>query len=249
MLHIDVVTIFPDLVRAALPFGILRRALERELVQVAAHDLRNWGVGAHRQVDDTPFGGGGGMVLMPGPLFEAVEAIEAGPPEGRRHRVLLSPRGRRCTQADFLRLAEHEQLLLICGRYEGVDERVREHLVDEEVSIGDYVLSGGELPALVLIEGMARLLPGALGDPQGAARDSFSGEGLDWPDWTRPATFRGLNAPEVLLSGDHERIAKWRKEKSLEMTLARRPDLLQKSGEGLESGEKKPRLTHGRTAR
>lgn len=249
MLSVDVITIFPDMVREALPYGILRRALDAELLDVEVHDLREWGRGAHRQVDDAPFGGGGGMVLSPGPVFEAVEAVESGAHPGRRHRVLLSPQGRRCCQEDLARLAGMKRLLFICGRYEGVDERVREHLVDEEISIGDYVLSGGELPALVLIEGMARLIPGALGDPDGAQNDSFAEGALDWPAWTRPATFRGLSAPEVLLSGDHRKIDKWRKEKSLELTMARRPDLLQKSGEELESGEKKPRLTQGRTTR
>jgi tRNA (guanine37-N1)-methyltransferase len=248
-LHVDVLTIFPDMVRDALPYGILRRALDSDLLSVTVHDLRTWGVGPSAQVDDTPFGGGGGMVLLPEPIFSAVEAIEAGDDPSRRHRVLLGPAGQRCRQEDLGRLAEMERLLLICGRYEGVDERVREHLVDEEISIGDYVLSGGELPALVLIEGLARLLPGALGDPDGARKDSFRDGRLDWPAWTRPATFRGLQAPEVLLSGDHGRIDKWRQEKSLELTRERRPDLLQKSGEELAKAEKEPRLTHGRTAR
>jgi tRNA (guanine37-N1)-methyltransferase len=248
-LHVDVVSIFPDMVRDALPYGILRRALEAGRLTVTVHDLRDWGVGPSLQVDDTPFGGGGGMVLLPEPIFSAVEAIEEGAVSGRRHRVLLSPSGHRCRQKDLARLGEMERLLLICGRYEGVDERVRENLMDEEISIGDYVLSGGELPALVLIEGLARLLPGALGDPEGARNDSFQEERLDWPTWTRPATFRGLSAPEVLLSGDHGRIAKWRQEKSLELTRERRPDLLQKSGEELATAEKEPRLTHGRTGR
>ncbi len=246
---IDVVTIFPDLVRGALPYGIIRRAVESGRLEVRVHDLRRWGIGPHRQVDDAPFGGGGGMVLMPGPLYEAVEAIEAEAPAGRSHRVLLSPQGEPCTQQTLARLAGEERLLLLCGRYEGVDERVREGLADAEVSIGDYVLSGGELPALVLVEGVARLLPGALGDPEGAARDSFASGLLDWPHWTRPATFRGQGVPEVLLSGDHAAIAKWRQEKSLERTRRLRPDLLQKSGAKLESADSEPRLTHGRTRR
>jgi tRNA (guanine37-N1)-methyltransferase len=246
---VDVITIFPDLVRGALPFGIVRRSLDAGRLQVRVHDLREWGAGAHRQVDDAPFGGGGGMVLMPGPLFEAVEAVERQPPPARTHRILLSPRGHRCEQADLARLAQEPRLLLICGRYEGVDERVREHLVDEDMSIGDYVLSGGEIPALVLIEGVTRLLPGAIGDPAGAARDSFTSGCLDWPQYTRPATFRGLSAPAVLLSGDHREIANWRQMKSLEITERYRPDLLQKSGEGLAPRQNEPRLTHGRTRR
>jgi len=248
-LCIDVLTIFPDMVCQALPYGILRRVQAAGKLTVAVHDLRQWGVGPSRQVDDTPFGGGGGMVLMPGPVFAGVAAVETGTSPGRRRRVLLSPRGRRLQQGDLARLAGLEKLLLICGRYEGVDERVCEELVDEEISIGDYVLSGGELPALVLIEGLARLLPGALGDPLGARKDSFAAGSLDWPQWTRPATFKGLRVPDVLLSGDHQRIAKWRQDKSLELTRTRRPDLLQKGGEGLESVEKEPRLIHGRTGR
>ena len=248
-LGIDVLTIFPDMVRHALPYGILRRVQAAGKLVVEVHDLRQWGIGASRQVDDAPFGGGGGMVMRPEPIFDGVAAIETGAVPGRRWRVLLSPRGRRLQQADLARLADLERVLLICGRYEGVDERVCEHLVDEEISIGDYVLSGGELPALVLIEGLARLLPGALGDPLGASKDSFAAGSLDWPTWTRPATFKGLPVPEVLLLGDHMRIAKWRQDKSLELTKERRPDLLQKGGEGLESVEKEPRLIHGRTGR
>ena len=229
---VDVVTIFPDLVRALLPYGIVRRSLEAGRLMVRAHDLREWGLGAHRQVDDAPFGGGGGMVLRPEPLFAAVEAIEAAEPGGRRRRILLTPQGRALDQAILERLAGEERLLLLCGRYEGVDERVREAIVDEEISLGDYVLSGGEIPALALIEGLTRLLPGALGDPEAARRDSFSGGLLDWPTWTRPATFRGLSVPEVLLSGHHEAIAKWRQDRQLEATRRLRPDLLQKSCEG-----------------
>ena len=246
---IDVVTIFADLIRSVLPFGILGRAMQTGRLQLRVHDLRQWGIGPHRQVDDAPFGGGGGMVLMPEPLFQAVEAVEGMDPVARCRRILLSPRGRRCDQAHLRLLSQSERLLLLCGRYEGVDERVRERLVDEELSIGDYVLSGGEIPALVVIEGIARLLPGALGDPEAVAQDSFARRGLlDWPSWTRPATFRGLEVPDILLSGDHKKIAKWREKKSLELTRQCRPDLLQKSGEALESGKNEPRLRHGRTA-
>ena len=229
-MNIDVISIFPEMIRAALPFGIVRRGLEAGRLSVRVHDLRDWGVGRHRQVDDTPFGGGGGMVLRPEPIFAAVEAVEALRPAGRCRRVLLSPQGRRCEQEDLGRLSRLDRLLLLCGRYEGIDDRVRTHLMDEELSIGDYVLSGGELPALVLIEGICRLLPGALGDAGGAAHDSFADGMLDWPAWTRPATFRGLTVPEVLQSGHHAEIAKWRRERKLEMTRKRRPDLLQKSG-------------------
>ncbi|MFQ5767821.1 MAG: tRNA (guanosine(37)-N1)-methyltransferase TrmD [Acidobacteriota bacterium] len=246
---IDVITIFPEMIHAALPFGIVRRALERGLLEVRVHNLRDWGRGSQRQVDDRPFGGGGGMVLMPGPVFRAVEAVEPQANPSRARRILLSPKGRPCDQGMLRGLAGEKRLLLICGRYEGVDERVRGHLVDEDISLGDYVLSGGELPALVLIEGVARLLPGALGDSLGAAKDSFSSGHLDWPCFTRPAIFRQLPVPEVLLSGDHERIEKWRHSKSLELTAQHRPDLLQKCGKELESAENEPRLTHGRIDR
>jgi tRNA (guanine37-N1)-methyltransferase len=227
---VDVITIFPDLVSGALPYGIVRRALEGGRLEVRVHDLRQWGMGAHRQVDDAPYGGGGGMVLRPEPLFAAVEAVEAMDPPARTRRILLSPSGLRCDQALLGDLSRLPRLLLICGRYEGVDERVRADLVDDEVSIGDYVLSGGELPALVLIEGLTRLLPGALGDPHGAALDSFSGPALDWPAWTRPAEFRHLKVPEVLLSGDHARIDAWRRDRSRELTRERRPDLVAAAG-------------------
>ena len=243
---VDVISIFPEMVRAALPFGIVRRSLEHGRLSVRVHDLRDWGVGRQRQVDDTPFGGGGGMVLRPEPLFAAVEAVETMHPASRCRRLLLSPQGPRCEQTDLRRLAGEERLLLLCGRYEGVDDRVRTDLVDEELSIGDYVLSGGELPALVLIEGVCRLLPGALGHPDGAAQDSFSDGLLDWPAWTRPATFRGLMVPDVLQSGHHAAIDKWRRDKKLELTRARRPDLLQKSGNGLETDGIEPKLTIGR---
>ncbi|MFQ5669809.1 MAG: tRNA (guanosine(37)-N1)-methyltransferase TrmD [Acidobacteriota bacterium] len=245
-MRIDVITIFPRMVEALLPFGIVHRAQEAGVLEVRVHDLRLWGIGPHRQVDDAPFGGGGGMVLMPSPLFAAVEAIEAADDTARGRRILLSPRGRRCDQAYLCALARQPRLLLVCGRYEGVDERVREHLVDEELSLGDYVLSGGEVPALAVIEGVARLLPGALGHPAAVEQDSFAAGGLDWPSWTRPATFRGLPVPEVLLSGHHERIAKWRRNKSLELTSQRRPDLLQKSGNRLESAGNGIKLTQGR---
>ncbi|MFQ5719846.1 MAG: tRNA (guanosine(37)-N1)-methyltransferase TrmD [Acidobacteriota bacterium] len=245
-MNIDVVSLFPEMVRAALPFGIVRRSLAAGRLTVHVHDLRAHGVGRHRQVDDAPFGGGGGMVLRPEPIFAAVEAIESAVPRRRRHRLLLTPRGHRCEQADLRRLARTDDLLIVCGRYEGVDERVRLHLADEDLSIGDYVLSGGELPALVLIEGICRLLPGALGDPEGAERESFEGDSLDWPAWTRPATFRGLSVPEVLQSGHHAQIQKWRQDKQLELTREARPDLLQKGGKGLETKEFEPRLTNGR---
>ncbi len=223
----EIVTIFPLMVRAALAEGLLLRAIEKGIISVKVHDLRDWSVDRHRKVDDLPFGGGGGMVFRPEPLFAAVEQIKAASGETPAAVVLMCPQGRRLDQKEIRRLsAEYERLILLCGRYEGIDERVRQHLVDLEISIGDYVLSGGELPALIVVEAVTRLLPGAIGRAECAVQDSFSEGLLDYPHYTRPAEFRGWRVPEVLLSGDHEAIARWRREKSLERTAQRRPDLL-----------------------
>jgi len=223
----EIVTIFPLMVKAALTEGLLLRAIEKEIISVKVHDLRDWSMDRHRKVDDLPFGGGGGMVFRPEPLFAAVEQIKAASGETPAAVVLMCPQGRRLDQKEIRRLsAEYERLILLCGRYEGIDERVRQHLVDLEISIGDYVLSGGELPALIVVEAVTRLLPGAIGRAECAVQDSFSEGLLDYPHYTRPAEFRGWRVPEVLLSGDHEAIARWRREKSLERTAQRRPDLL-----------------------
>ena len=223
MSRIDVVTLFPGMLGGILGESMLRMARERGVVDVRAVDLRDYTEGRHRVADDYPFGGGGGMVLKPEPLFAAVEALRG--PES--HVVLLCPQGPTFTQATAARLARAVHLILLCGHYEGVDERVRAHAVDEEVSIGDYVLTGGELPAMVVVDAVVRLLPGVLGDPHGAARESFVAGRLDYPQYTRPAEFRGHSVPEVLLSGDHGRIASWRRREALRRTLARRPDLLE----------------------
>jgi tRNA (guanine37-N1)-methyltransferase len=225
-MQFDVVTAFPGIVEGPLSFSILRRAREAGIVEVRVHDLREHTRDRHHKVDDTPYGGGGGMVLMPGPLFAAVEAIRAAHPVERSRTILFCPQGAPYTQEVARRLAEWDRLILLCGRYEGVDERVREHLADESISIGDYVLTGGEIPALVLIDSITRLLPGALGDEEAASNDSFSDGTFDFPQYTRPADFRGHKVPEVLLSGDHARIAAWRREQALERTARRRPDLL-----------------------
>ncbi|PYT09462.1 MAG: tRNA (guanosine(37)-N1)-methyltransferase TrmD [Acidobacteria bacterium] len=223
----EIVTIFPLMVKAALTEGLLLRAIEKGIISVKVHDLRDWSVDRHRKVDDLPFGGGGGMVFRPEPLFAAVEQIKAASGATPAAVVLMCPQGRRLDQKEIRRLsAEYERLILLCGRYEGIDERVRQHLVDLEISIGDYVLSGGELPALIVVEAVTRLLPGAIGRAECAVQDSFSEGLLDYPHYTRPAEFRGWRVPEVLLSGDHEAIARWRREKSLERTAQRRPDLL-----------------------
>jgi tRNA (guanine37-N1)-methyltransferase len=221
-MRIDVVTLFPRMFAGPLAESMLRVAQDRGAVTIRLIDLRDYTESRHRVADDYPFGGGGGMVLKPEPLFAAVDALRG--PDSRV--VLLCPQGPTLTQATAARLARLEHLVLLCGHYEGVDERVREHLVDEELSIGDYVLTGGELPALVVLDAVVRLLPGVLGDPAAPAKDSFAEGRLDYPQYTRPAEFRGLAVPDVLLSGDHQRIARWRRREALRRTLARRPDLL-----------------------
>jgi len=215
------------MLRGPLQESILKKAQERGLLTVRLHDLREFASGPHRQVDDSPYGGGNGMVLMPGPIFDAVEAVVTGYPAPRSRTILLSPQGRRFDQSSARELvARFDRLILICGRYEGVDERVREFLVDEEISIGDYVLTGGEPAALVIIDALARLIPGVLGSTQSAEEDSFTEGILEYPHYTRPARFRGHDVPEILLSGNHGEIERWRRGKAVENTLKKRPDLL-----------------------
>ncbi|HMG76511.1 MAG TPA: tRNA (guanosine(37)-N1)-methyltransferase TrmD [Pyrinomonadaceae bacterium] len=229
-LRVDIVTIFPDYFREAFDYGIVRRACAAGLVNIRAHDLRAWTRDKHHVVDDRPFGGGDGMVLKPDPIFAAVASLTGANrresfPAGRRV-VLLSPQGRPFTQAIAAEFAGSEQLVLICGRYEGVDERVAEALVTDEISIGDYVLSGGEPAALVVVDATVRLLPGALGSATSATNESFSDGVLDCPQYTRPPEFEGMRAPEVLLNGNHAEIARWRREAAREKTRRNRPDLL-----------------------
>ncbi|MBI3456429.1 MAG: tRNA (guanosine(37)-N1)-methyltransferase TrmD [Candidatus Rokubacteria bacterium] len=221
-MRIDVVTLFPEMFVGPLSESMLRVAQDKGLAEIRIVNLREYTEGRHRVADDYPFGGGGGMVLKPEPFFRAVEALR-GP---HTHVVLLCPQGRTLTQATAVRLAGFSHLILLCGHYEGVDERVRAHLADEEISIGDYVLTGGELPALVVMDAVVRLVPGVLGDPAAPAQDSFATGRLDYPHYTRPAEFRGHGVPDVLLSGDHERIARWRRREALRGTVERRPDLL-----------------------
>jgi len=231
----EVLTIFPEFFRGPFEHGVVARACEAGVLDIRVHDLRNWTTDRHRTVDDRPFGGGEGMLLKPGPIFEAVESIW--PEKTTRQKVaLLSAQGRLFDQATAERYAELDGLLLICGRYEGVDERVAEHLADEEISIGDYVLSGGELAAAVVVDAVARLLPGVLGNEESARNESFREGGLlDCPQYTRPADFRGWKAPEVLLSGHHEQIRRWRREAALDKTRRLRPDLLERTAsEGIE---------------
>ncbi len=226
MLRIDVVTIFPGMLEAPLAAGIVRRAVDKGLLATGVHDLRRWSDDKHRNVDDAPFGGGPGMVMKPEPFAGAVESILPSGPGPRDAVVLLSPRGSRFNQGTAERYARLERLVLLCGRYEGIDQRVADALCTEELSVGDFVLTGGEVAALCVIEASVRLLPGALGDDDSAAQDSFSLGLLDWPHYTRPALWRGREVPAVLLSGDHRKIAEWRREQALRTTQKRRPDLL-----------------------
>ena len=239
---VDIVTIFPAMVEAALAEGVVGRARERGLIDVRAWDLRAFTTDRHRVVDDVPYGGGPGMVMKPEPIFRAVEAIgaERGPASAV---LLMTPQGRLFDQAEAVRLSRLQRLVVICGRYEGVDERVAQALVTDEVSIGDYVLTGGELPALVVVDAVARLVPGVVGDDASVAADSFAGDMLDHPHYTRPAEFRGMAVPEVLVSGHHGRIEQWRREQRLHRTRTRRPDLLARaaaSGEELEPSAEEP---------
>jgi len=220
----DVFTLFPEVFDPYLQASILQRAIQRALVEVQLHNIRDWTTDRHHVTDDEPYGGGGGMVMKPEPIFTAVEGVLGTAPACPV--ILLTPQGRRFTQSVAQELARLPHLAILCGRYEGVDERVRLHLVTDEISIGDFVLTGGELPALVLIDAITRLIPGVLGDPEGAQDDSHASGLLEYPHYTRPAEFRGWRVPEVLLSGDHARIARWRREQALLRTWQRRPDLL-----------------------
>lgn len=234
-MRIDIITIFPKMFGPVLNESILKRAQAKGKVNIFTHDLRDYTLDKHRKVDDRPFGGGSGMVMGPEPIFCAVKALTGHKRQttnDQRPRytdtkvVLLTPQGKKLTQAIVKKIARYKHLILICGHYEGVDERVRQHLVDEEISIGDYVLTGGEVPAMVLVDAVVRLLPGVLGDKNSLNFESFEGNLLEHPHYTRPANFRKMSVPEVLLSGDHKKIEAWRNKEALKRTQARRPDLL-----------------------
>lgn len=236
-MHFDILTLFPSMFRGLAEESILKRAQESGRLSIALHDIRDYATGKHRVTDDAPYGGGGGMVMKPEPLFAAVEAIlppSLSPPDCRGGLgggmdvpiILLTPQGRLFTQSVAVELSHHPRLLLLCGRYEGVDERVRQYLVTDEISIGDYVLTGGELAAMVVVDAVTRLLPGVLGDPGATLKDSHACGLLEGPHYTRPPVFRGWEAPEVLRSGNHAAIARWRREQALQRTFERRPDLL-----------------------
>ena len=226
-MRFHILTIFPDFFQGPFQHGVVAKAAEAGIVEIQIHDLRNWTHDRHRTVDDRPFGGGEGMLLKPAPIFEAVESIWPERTPGQRL-VLLSAQGQRFDQEAARRLSQYKELFLICGRYEGVDERVAEHLADQELSIGDFVLSGGELGAALVVDCVARLLPGVLGNEDSVLQESFTEANLlDCPQYTRPADFRGWKVPEVLLSGNHEEIRRWRRQVAREKTARNRPDLLQ----------------------
>lgn len=232
-MQFEVFTLLPEVFPTYLESSILSRARQRGLIDVRVHNIRDYTYDRHHVTDDTPYGGGGGMVMKPEPVFEAVESI-LGPMTGRTQPVtvpviLMTPQGRVFTQRVAEELSRYDHIALLCGRYEGVDERIREHLVTDEISIGDYVVTGGELPALMIIDAVSRLIPGVLGDPTGAEDDSHSMGLLEYPHYTRPPEFRGWKVPDVLLSGDHAKIDKWRREQALTRTFRKRPDMLEKA--------------------
>ncbi|GIV11115.1 MAG: tRNA (guanine-N(1)-)-methyltransferase [Fimbriimonadales bacterium] len=226
MLCIDVITLFPEVIESGVSYSIVGRAREWGLVQIRALQLRDFAVGKHQKTDDEPYGGGAGLVMKPEPIFNAVEACQ---PTPSARIILLEPQGRLYTQAMAQELSMLEHLILICGHYEGVDARVREHLATDVISIGDYVLTGGELPALIVIDSVVRLLPGAIHSPESLGQDSYADGLLGYPQYTRPEEFHGLRVPRVLLSGNHGAIARWRRQEQLRLTRALRPDLFAKA--------------------
>lgn len=230
-MHFDILTLFPDIFEGVFNESIVKRAMEAGLVSIAIHNIRDYATDRHRITDEPPYGGGGGMIMKPEPIFRAVEAI-LDLEEGQEPEVpviLLSPQGRLFTQSVARELSKHPHLILICGHYEGVDERVRQFLVTDEISIGDYVLTGGEIPAMVIVDAVTRLIPGVLGDPGATFEDSHAEGLLEYPHYTRPQVFRGHSVPEVLLSGNHAEIVRWRRQEALRRTFERRPDLLAKA--------------------
>ena len=235
-MQFEVFTLLPEVFPSYLETSIIKRARERDLINVRVHNIRDYTHDKHHTTDDTPYGGGGGMVMKPEPVFEAIETVlglnsDQTPPEPASNIpiILLTPQGRVFNQSIAQELSVHPHIILLCGRYEGIDERIREHLVTDEISIGDYVLTGGELPALILIDAIARLLPDVLGDPTGAQDDSHAMGLLEYPHYTRPPEFRGWKTPDILLSGDHAKIDKWRREQALLRTFNKRPDMLKKT--------------------
>jgi len=222
----NIVTIFPEMFSSPFKESIIKRAVERGIVKINIYDLRNFTHDRHKVTDDYPYGGGAGMMMKPEPLAEAIEEINR---ESKSRVILMTPQGDRLTQSRVKKMSQENRLTILCGRYEGIDERIRAHFVDDEISIGDYILTGGEIPAMVLVDAIVRLIPGVLGDEASTEEDSFSYGLLEYPQYTRPENFRGFKIPDVLLSGNHEKIRRWRRKESLKRTYNRRPDLLEKA--------------------
>jgi len=230
-MRIDIITIFPKMFEPVLNESIIKRAQNKGKVKIYVHNLRDYSLDKHKKIDDRPFGGGSGMVMRPEPIFRAVETLRLQTPDSRLQTkvILLCPQGEKLTQKVAKKLAKYKHLILICGHYEGVDERIRKYLADEEISIGDYVLTGGEIPAMVLVDCVVRLMPGVLGDKNSLNFESFKDNLLEYPHYTRPANFRGMKVPVILLSGDHNKIEIWRRKAALKRTKQRRPDILIKN--------------------
>lgn len=221
-MHIDIITLFPEMFQGVFKESIIKRAQQDNQVKIELNNLRDYSKDKHNKVDDKPFGGGPGMVLKPQPIFDAVEDLKS----ANSIIILLSPQGEKYSQQEARTLSKEEHIILICGRYEGIDERVRKHLVDKEISIGDYVLSGGEIPAMVIVESIVRLIPGVLGNEKSSEKETFTQKYIKYPQYTRPADFCDMKVPKILLSGDHEKIKKWRKKQSIKKTKSRRPEFL-----------------------
>ncbi len=228
-MRIDILTLFPEAISCGVDYSIIKRARDKGVISVSIHNIRDFTVDKHRTTDEPPYGGGAGMVMKPEPIFAAAEHVKNEYWTEQSKVILMSPQGETFTQAKAEELSTCPHLVFICGHYEGVDERVRQHLVTDELSIGDYVLTGGELPAMVVLDSVARLIPGVLGAEQSALEESFTESLLEYPQYTRPADFKGWQVPEILLSGHHAEIAKWRRTESIKRTLQRRPDLLEKA--------------------
>jgi len=224
-MRFDIFTLFPEVCDPYLQTGILQKAQQHGLVEFKTHNIRDWTTDKHHTTDDMPYGGGGGMVMKPDPIFAAIESVLGNPPACPV--ILMTPQGRQFTHKVALELSQYPQIALLCGRYEGIDERIRQHLITDQISMGDFVLSGGELPALSIVDALTRLIPGALGDPDGPWDDSHASGLLEYPHYTRPPEFRGWKVPDILLSGNHAAINRWRREQSILRTLQQRPDLLQ----------------------
>lgn len=236
-MQIDILTLFPGMFAGIFNDSILKRAQENKLLSFNIINIRDYAFNKHRIVDDYPFGGGAGMVMKPEPIFEAMDELQRQKPASKKRVILMTPHGSTFTQEKAIELAREEHLVFICGHYEGIDDRVRQGLVDDEISIGDFVLTGGELPAMVVIDALARMIPGVLGEETSAYEESFYNGLLEYPQYTRPREYRSMEVPEILLSGDHKKIEQWRRQKSLQLTLARRPDLL--NDENLSIEDKK----------